>query len=142
MSHLKHTLNSVYVVVDILFSGTPFRILHLFYTVGLGSVYALFNALYFLNDGTILEGRHYAYNLVDWSKPTEAIVTSFLCVVICLFCQIIIFEVYKIRVCLHAKIYFDSDDDDSPDSEMQSIISEQPPAYMAVNDQDLKEEVP
>ena len=141
MSQLKHTMNSVYVVVDILFSGTPFRILHLFYTVGLGSTYALFNAIYFLNDGTILEGRHYAYNLVDWSKPAEAIVTSFLCVVICIFCQIIIFEIYRLRLCLYNKIYFNSDED-SPESEMQSIISEQPPAYMSVQDQDLKEEVP
>ena len=140
MSHFKHTMNSVYVVVDIFISGTPFRILHLLYTVGLGSVYAMFNAIYFLNDGTILEGRHYAYNLVDWSKPAEAIVTSILCVVVCVFCQIIIFEVYKIRVCLYTKIYFNSDDD-KPESEMESIISEQPPAYMALQDREHQQEV-
>ena len=139
MSQLKHTLNSVYVIVDIFVSGTPFRILHLFYTVGLGSVYSLFNAVYFLNDGTILEGRHYAYNLLNWNKPAEAIVTCILCVVLCVFSQIIIFEVYKLRVCVYTKIFFDSDSEKS-DAEMQNIISEQQPSYMTIQEQEPEAE--
>ncbi|XP_045166545.1 protein rolling stone-like isoform X1 [Mercenaria mercenaria] len=133
MSQMKHTLNTVYAVVDVLISATPFRILHLLYTVVLGSVYSLFNAIYFLNDGTIMEGRHYAYNLLDWSKPSESIVTCVLCVVMCIFAQIVLYELYKIRLSIFTRIYFGPDG--KPDSEMQRIMGEtDAPAYQTIDD--------
>ncbi|XP_060596072.1 protein rolling stone-like isoform X3 [Ruditapes philippinarum] len=133
MSQMKHTLNTVYVIVDVLITATPFRILHLLYTVVLGSVYSLFNAIYFLNDGTIMEGRHYAYNLLDWSKPSESIVTCVLCVVMCIFAQIVLYEIYKIRFSIFTRIYFGPDG--KPDSEMQRIMGEmEAPAYQTIDD--------
>ena len=132
---MKHTLNTAYVLVDVLVSGTPFRILHLLYAVGLGSVYALFNAVYFLNDGTIMEGRHYAYNLLDWGRPSEAVVTCTLCVVLCVFAQIILYEVYKIRAFVFTRVYFGSDGVTKSDSEMQRIMAEMDaPAYQTIDD--------
>ncbi|KAK3587109.1 hypothetical protein CHS0354_023562 [Potamilus streckersoni] len=131
MSRIKHTLNSVYVVVDILISGAPFRVLHLLYTVGLGSVYSLFNAAYFLNDGTILEGNHYAYNLLDWRKPAEAIVTCILCVIMCVFSQIILYQISKLRSLIFSKIYFRNGQ--KPESETEHILTE-PPGYMTMAD--------
>ena len=148
MSQIKHTMNTVYVICDVIISGTPFRILHLFFTVGLGSVYSLFNAIYFLTDGTTLLGRHYAYNLLDWSKPTEAAVTCGLCVILCVFSQIVLYELYKIRFLIYTKIYFGAESD-KPDSEMTKIIGEAA-GYMAIDDsvenideyhQDVEEEV-
>ncbi|KAL4226646.1 hypothetical protein ACF0H5_014627 [Mactra antiquata] len=134
MSQMKHTLNTVYVIMDVLISGTPFRVLHLLFTVGLGSIYSLFNAIYFLNDGTIMEGRHYAYNLLDWSKPEEAVVTCVLCVVMCIFAQVVLYGLYRIRFCIFTKIYFGSECE-KPGSEMQRIIDEaNGPAYQTIDD--------
>ena len=135
MSELKHTFNSIYVILDILISGTPIRFLHFFYTMGLGSLYSLFNAVYFLNDGTILEGRHYAYNLLNWEKPAEAIITCILCIVLCIFSQIVIYEVYKFRTCIYSKIFFGSESDKAV-AELQSIISEQQTGYMALDERE------
>lgn len=139
MSQMKHTLNTVYVVVDVLISGTPFRILHLLYTIVLGSVYSLFNAIYFLNDGTILEGRHYAYNVLNWSKPSEAIVTCVLCVLMCVFAQIVLYELYKLRSTVYKRIFFGSDGVEKPDSEMQKIMGDvEAPAYQTMGDREEK----
>lgn len=122
--------------VDVLMAGTPIRLLHFIHTVLLGSVYSLFNAIYFLNDGTITEGRYYAYNLLDWSKPTKAIVTCALCVVLCVFAQVLLYGVYRIRMCIYTKVYFGSDIAKS-DSEMQRIMGESvAPMYQTVPEKD------
>lgn len=132
-SLVKHTLNTIYVLADIFMSGAPIRILHFLYTVILGSVYSVFNAIYFLNDGTIKEGRHYAYNLLDWGKPSAAVITCALCVVLCVFSQIILYELYRIRLCIFTKVYFGSDTTDNSDAEMQRMIGEtDSPAYQTL----------
>ena len=135
LSQLKHTLNTVYVLFDIFISGTPFRILHVLYTMGLGSLYSMFNAIYFLNDGTILEGRHYAYNLLNWQKPVEAMVTCALCVVLSIFSQLVLFEVYKLRTWIFTKVFFSSESDKSV-AELQSIMGDYQQRYMAVDERD------
>ncbi|XP_048742654.1 protein rolling stone-like [Ostrea edulis] len=127
LSRMKHTLNSVYVLLDVMISATPFRLLHMLYTMVLGSIYALFNAMYFMNDGTILEGRHYAYNVLNWVKPTEAIVTCTLCIVLSILSQTILFLLYRLRVWIHCKLYFKEPAAaplDDFESEMSSIISD------------------
>lgn len=80
-----------------------------------------------------MEGRHFAYNLLDWSKPSESIVTCVLCVVMCIFAQIVLYELYKIRFSVYTRIYFGSEG--KPDSEMRSILdSTEGPAYQTIND--------
>ena len=125
MSRLKHTLNSIFVITDLMISATPIRILHMFITVMLGSIYSLFNALYFLNNGTILQGRHYAYNVLNWDQPQEAIITCILCVVQSMLSQIILYELYKFRSWIYTKAFFGREND-LPCSEMQSIMTESP----------------
>lgn len=134
MSQMKHTLNTVYVITDVLISGTPFRVLHLLFTIGLGSVYSLFNAFYFLNDWTIMEGQHFAYTLLDWRKPSESIVTCVLCVFMCIFAQIVLYELYKIRFSIHVytKLFFGPASGKS-DSEMQRIMGKMDaPTYQTI----------
>ena len=81
-----------------------------------------------------MEGRHFAYNLLDWSKPSEAVVTCVLCVVMCIFGQIILYELYKIRVGIYTRLYF-GPDGSKPDSEMQRIMGEaEAPAYQTIDD--------
>lgn len=138
MSQLKHTLNTAYVLLDILIGATPFRVFHMLFTICLGSVYSLFNAVYFLNDGTILEGRHYAYNVLDWGNPTEAIVTSVLCILQSVLSQIILYELYKIRTWVFHRIYFRASEK-SRDSELQSIM-EETTGYMTYTDKTADED--
>lgn len=132
MSRLKHTLNTLIVIVDLMISATPIRILHMFITVMLGSVYSLFNALYFLNNGTILQGRHYAYNVLNWDHPQEAVVTCILCIIQSIFSQIILYELYKCRSWIHSKSIFQRENDPS-NSEMRSILTESGPKYSTVD---------
>lgn len=111
----------------------PIRVLHFIYTAILGGIYSLFNAIYFLNDGTILEGRHYAYNVLDWGKPSRAAITCILCVVLCIFSQVILYELYCIRHFIYTKLYFGSDNSSKPDAELERIIGEtETPAYQTI----------
>ncbi|ESP01149.1 hypothetical protein LOTGIDRAFT_205169 [Lottia gigantea] len=141
MSKVKHTMNTVYVIIDLLLSGVPIRVLHMFLTVMLGSIYALFNALYFLNDGTITTGenglavRHYAYNFMDWNKPVEAVITCVLCVFQSLISQVIIFIIYKIRIVIYERMYFGGTGTEL-EAELQNIVTESN-SYSTMDDKDF-----
>lgn len=140
MSRMKHTLNTIYVFAELMFSATPIRVLHMFFSVMMGSIYAMFNAIYFLSDGTILEGRHYAYNVLDWKNPAEAIVTCVLCIIQAAFSQIVIYEWFKLRSWIFGRVYFSPECSEltSPQdgSEMQSIMTNSP-KYMTLDNKNL-----
>ncbi|OWF39521.1 protein rolling stone-like [Mizuhopecten yessoensis] len=138
MSRLKHTLNTTYVVLDLLISAAPVRLLHMLFAIMLGSIYSLFNAIYFLNDGTILQGRHYAYNVLNWENPAEAIVTCVLCIVQAILSQFILYEIYKLRSWIFSKTYFDMAAS-RDGSEMQSIMADSP-KYMTLDEKREAEE--
>ncbi|KAJ8301801.1 hypothetical protein KUTeg_020788 [Tegillarca granosa] len=133
MSHVKHTLNTVYVIFDVMVTAVPFRILHMIMTIMLGSSYSLFNALYFLNNGKILDGRHYAYQVLKWTHPSEAIVTCVLCLFLAILSQLILYGLYKLRHWIFSKIYF-QDGNGRSDGEMQSIITDDAPKYMTIDE--------
>lgn len=135
MSKMKHMLNTVYVVLDIFISATPIRIFHMLFPIMLGSIYAIFNATYFLNDGTILDGRHYAYNVLNWNVPAEAIVTCILCIAQTIFSQIILYHLAALRKWIHSKIYKPREPIPEHDSEMQSIMSADSTTYLATDSQ-------
>lgn len=138
MSRLKHTLNTIYVIIDLMISAAPMRILHMLFAIMLGSIYSLFNAIYFLNDGTILMGRHYAYNVLNWENPAEAIVTCVLCIVQAIVSQFILYQIYKLRSWIFSKIYFDMSAS-RDGSEMQSIMTDSP-KYMTLDEKREAEE--
>ena len=48
MNQIKHTINTLYVLLDIFLMATPFRLFHVFITIFVGSSYVLFNGLFFL----------------------------------------------------------------------------------------------
>lgn len=133
MSHVKHTVNTAYVIVDTMVTAVPFRILHMIMTIMLGSCYSLFNALYFLNNGKILDGRHYAYQVLKWTRPSEAIVTCVLCLFLAILSQLVLYGIYILRHWIFSKIYF-QDRNDRSDGEMQSIITEDAPKYMTIEE--------
>ncbi|XP_046334701.1 protein rolling stone-like [Haliotis rufescens] len=139
MSRVKHTMNTVYVIIDVMITGAPLRVLHMFMTITLGSVYALFNAIYFLNDGTVTdsrEERHYAYNFMNWNKPVEAVITCVLCVLQAMLAQVILNFLYRLRMWVFSKFYY-IPDDPTLDSEMQNIVMSTSTSYNAVDDKSL-----
>ncbi|CAI9737372.1 Hypothetical predicted protein [Octopus vulgaris] len=135
MSKMKHMLNTVYVILDLMIASRPIRIFHMLFPVMLGSIYAIFNATYFLNDGTILDGRHYAYNVLNWNVPAEAIVTCILCIAQTIFSQIVLYHLAAARVWLHSRFYEPHEQLPEHDSEMQSIMSADSTTYLATDSQ-------
>lgn len=135
MSKMKHMLNTVYVILDLMIASRPIRIFHMLFPVMLGSIYAIFNATYFLNDGTILDGRHYAYNVLNWNVPAEAIVTCILCIAQTIFSQIVLYHLAAARVWLHSRFYEPLEQLPEHDSEMQSIMSADSTTYLATDSQ-------
>ncbi|KAL8600099.1 hypothetical protein ACOMHN_009706 [Nucella lapillus] len=49
MNQIKHTANTLYVLLDVMVMATPFRLFHMFFAITLGSCYVLFNGFFFLN---------------------------------------------------------------------------------------------
>jgi len=78
MSQLKHSLNTIYVLVDMFANAVPVRLYHMIYPLVVGLAYCLFNVLYFVNDGRGPNGRPYAYDLMDWRNPLGSSVTVLL----------------------------------------------------------------
>ena len=46
MSQLKHSLNTIYVLIDMFANAVPVRLYHMIYPLVVGLVYCLFNVLY------------------------------------------------------------------------------------------------
>ncbi|KAH9508006.1 hypothetical protein Btru_052563 [Bulinus truncatus] len=136
MSRLKHTANSIYVLADILIGATPIRIYHVFFTIFAGSLYVVFNALYFINNGSLIlktddstkGGRGYYF--MNWSQPVEAICTAVLGMILCMVSQLCLHGLFHLRSWLHRK-WFSSLS--GPDSELQNIISRSP-SYNTLKD--------
>ena len=103
MSQFKHSLNSAYIVLDLLISATPIRIFHLIYPMLFGSVYTLFNALYFLNNGVGPDGKPYAYYVMDWRNPIESSVTCSLGFIMTTVVQVFLYGIYRARLSLYAR---------------------------------------
>lgn len=104
MSQLKHTLNTVFVVVDVFVNAVPVRVLHLVYPLVFGVVYAIFNAVYFINDGLGPDGRPYAYYVLDWRNPLGSAVTCFLGLILCTLVQGVLYGLYRVRIWFHGKL--------------------------------------
>ena len=101
MSRLKHTLNSVFVVCDLLIQAVPIRIFHLVYPLLFGGVYSLFNAVYFIHGLPGPGGRHYAYGVMDWRNPMESSITCALAFMLSTLNQCVLYEIYALRVWIY-----------------------------------------
>lgn len=133
MSQLKHTLNTVYVLVDMFVNAIPIRIMHLVYPLSLGILYAIFNAVYFINDGVGPNGRHYAYYVLDWRYPLGSSITCFLGLILCIIVQILLYGIYRSRLWFHRKLTSRINEELEPgvlgspgDAENASIIPKTP----------------
>jgi len=104
MSQLKHSLNTIYVVVDMFANAIPVRIYHMIYPLLTGLVYTVFNVLYFVNDGRGPNGRPYAYDLMDWRYPLGSTVTVLLGFVLSTIAQFLLYGFYRARLAAHRRL--------------------------------------
>jgi len=104
MSQLKHSLNTIYVVVDMFANAMPVRIYHVIYPLLMGLVYTIFNVLYFVNDGLGPNGHPYAYDLMDWRYPLGSTVTVLLGFVLSSIAQFLLYGFYRARLAAHRRL--------------------------------------
>lgn len=104
MSQLKHSLNSAYILLDLMISATPIRIFHLVYPMFVGAVYTIFNALYFINNGVGPDGKPYAYYVMDWRNPIESAVTCSLGFILTTIMQVLLYGLYRLRLVLYCSV--------------------------------------
>ncbi|XP_076468717.1 uncharacterized protein LOC143299418 [Babylonia areolata] len=64
MNQVKHTANTLYVLLDMMVMATPFRLFHMFFSITLGSCYVLSNGIFFLN------GQSLAMDVDSTHRPT------------------------------------------------------------------------
>ena len=103
MCMVKHSLNSVYICVDLFLCASPIRILHMLYPITFGLVYALFNASYFLADGEGHDGKEYTYKDMHWTDaPVKAVGMCFVGFVVAATMQVVLFAVYELRLYVYS----------------------------------------
>lgn len=98
-----HGLNAMFVLVDILISRTPVRMLHLYQCSCLGILYTLFSYVYHLCGGTNHKDEPYIYKPLDYANNfrmaiSTALVSVFL-VAPLIHCWI--FFLYRFRLFIH-----------------------------------------
>lgn len=75
---LVHAANSVLMVLDVLVSAHPLRLLHAFWPLLFVKIYLGFSFVYFLCGGQDRMGRNYVYPVLNWEKPARSTVVCVL----------------------------------------------------------------
>ncbi|KAJ8736155.1 hypothetical protein PYW08_006811 [Mythimna loreyi] len=73
-----HGLNSLVMLLLLLSSAHPVRLLHVYQPTLFGIVYVLFSVIYHFAGGTDKRGNAYIYPVVNWSEPSITILVVFL----------------------------------------------------------------
>ncbi|XP_035698722.1 protein rolling stone-like [Branchiostoma floridae] len=98
-SILTHAMNSVTIVMDVMVSGLPCRLLHFVHISTAGVVYILFTVVYWAAGGTGLDGQPYIYPFLDYGgNPVLAAIVAVLAVVVAIpLCHCIVFALVVAR---------------------------------------------
>lgn len=64
-------MNSVFVILDLMVSATPIRLLHFYQPIMYLAIYVLFSVIYYLAGGLTYDGSSYIYPVLDWTKPGD-----------------------------------------------------------------------
>lgn len=94
-----HALNSVFILIDLMLSSIPVRLLHIVYCWVFGLSYLLLTVIFWAADGTNARDKPYIYSYIDYdSIPALAsgIIVAFVLVGQPLV-QALMFGLYKLR---------------------------------------------
>ncbi|KAH9641737.1 hypothetical protein HF086_003863 [Spodoptera exigua] len=71
---MLHGVNSVVMLVELVCSAHPSRLMHVMQPLYFAGAYMLFSVIYFLAGGLDPWGNPFIYPVVDWSKPEQTMV--------------------------------------------------------------------
>lgn len=100
-----HLMNSVLIVIDVMLSATPVRILHVVYPWILGFLYAMLTVIFWAAKGSNARDEPYIYSYIDYNNTpamSSGIIVGFVLVGQPLV-QAILFGLYKLRGFLSLK---------------------------------------
>ena len=99
-----HVINSFYVILNISVTGMPKRILHVWFSVIFGMIYALFTVFYYWAGGTNHNGNPYVYTVLDWRKPGSAILYCALVFFVFVpVTHLILYGIHRLKVFIYEK---------------------------------------
>lgn len=101
---MVHVMNSIMMLIDLAIVGQPIRLSHIYFTTGVAVVYGAFTAIYSLAGGTDRKDQRTIYPILDWSQPGKAIVVSAFGVVFTFIMHMLVFLLYRIRLCIYTKL--------------------------------------
>lgn len=101
----KHGLNSVYAIINIFLTAKPINITHMWHPVLFSLIYVVFSVIHQLGFGVPP-----IYTVLDWSKPTTALLTSVPLVFIGVpLCHVMFFILYRTRCVIFRKCCLEKD---------------------------------
>ena len=111
-----HALNVVYIVFNLMVTGIPVRLLHVWYSLVFGVTYTLFTLFYYLAGGTNADENPYVYRVIDWRKPGTAIAVSVVVgIVATTIMHLVIYGLYclKMFICCNTGCYLSDEQSDT-----------------------------
>ena len=101
-----HTLNSVFLLVEVVISNVPVRLLHHLYAHAFMSVYALFTVIYWASGGRDSNDNRFIYSVLKYeSEPATAVAYVFLALIIELpLIHLLYFILFRLRAWIVSKI--------------------------------------
>lgn len=102
----EHILAAVFMLIEVVFSNIPIRLLHFFYPHAFSSIYVLFSVIYWGAGGKNKEGLNYIYQIIDYEKePGRAIfMVFFLLIVTQTMVHLFLFILFRFRAWLISKL--------------------------------------
>ena len=101
----KHALNSVFMVLDTCLSAVPIRLFHSLYPFLYLVIYIIFSVIYWLLDGTNIEGEAFIYEALNYNDfdPTFGGLLAVFILVVLPVLHLILFGITKLRDNLYRK---------------------------------------
>lgn len=96
-----HVLNTLFVVVDLMLSSMPIRVLHMIYPMLFSFVYMIFSVIFWAAEGTNpINHKRYIYAVLDYSKnPGFAVGLCIGLIFVAVpLVQLLIYGLYRLRV--------------------------------------------
>lgn len=101
----QHILSAAFMLIEVIISNIPIRLLHFIYSHVFSSIYVLFTVIYWGAGGTNEKGQHYIYKVLNYEdKAGQAIFTVFFVLIIMQFLvHLFLFVLFRFRAWLVSK---------------------------------------
>lgn len=102
---LIHGGNSAGMLIELLVVRHPVYIFQFVYSIGFGIIYIIFTIIYYFTGGLDPQGKHYIYNVLNWSEPGKAALVTFGIAVLLIVLHIVTCIIQKLRHRIHKRVF-------------------------------------